>query len=45
MNLVIAGKMILKWLEVVAETLTAEVKDKVLEDITSILKTAFKCTA
>jgi hypothetical protein len=45
MNLVIAGEMILKWLEVVAETLTTEVKDKVIGDITSILKTAFKCTA
>jgi hypothetical protein len=44
MNLVVAGKMILKWLEIVAETLPAEVKDKVIEDITSILKTAFKCT-
>jgi hypothetical protein len=45
MQLVIAGKMILKWLEVVAETLTADVKDRVIEDITSILKTAFKSTA
>jgi hypothetical protein len=45
MNLVIAGKMVLKWLEIVAEGLTAEVKDKVIEDITSILKTAFRCTA
>jgi hypothetical protein len=45
MNLVIAGKMILKWFEVVAEALVAEMKDKVIEDINSILKTAVKCTA
>jgi len=45
MQFLIAGKIVLKWLEIIAEKLLAEVKDKVIEDIISILKTAFKCKA